>query len=226
MFRTGSSISSFRAAVALIAVVVVTGVGACGFRPMYAPRPAADPVTADLSSIEVARIPDRPGQILRNQLRDRLNPAGLTTPARYTLQVALRESIRELAVERSGLATRGNLTMIAEYSLIDDTTGQVLFNGSSRTQASYNILAGQPTSQFSSLTAQQDARNRALTELAGAIPIRLGGFFEKHPGGAGASGPPATARTAVTPGFTEKTEQTPGTGGGISGLRPDSTDEE
>lgn len=193
---------------------------------MYGPRPTADPVSADLSSIEVARIPDRPGQTLRNQLRDRLNPAGLTTPRRYTLQVALGEYIRELALERSGLATRGNLTMVANYSLIDDTTGQVLFTASSRTQASYNILAGQPTSQFSSLTAQQDARNRALTELAGAIPIRLGVFFEKHPGGVGASGPPATAQTAVTPGFTEQTEQTPGTGGGISGLRPDSADEE
>jgi LPS-assembly lipoprotein len=216
----------FRAAVALIAVVVLTGVGACGFRPMYGPRPVADPVTADLSSIEVARIPDRPGQSLRNQLRDRLNPARLATPTRYTLQVALRESIRELALERSGLATRGNLTMIADFSLIDDTTGQVLLTASSRTQASYNILAGQPTSQFSSLTAQQDARDRALTELAGAIPVRLGSFFEKHPGGAGASGPPATAKTAVTPGFTEQTDQTPGTGGGISGLGPDSPDPE
>lgn len=202
----------------ILAVIALTGLGACGFRPMYSSRPASDPVTADLSSIEVARIPDRRGQDLRNQLRQRLNPDRLTTPTRYTLLVNLEERSTSLAIDRAGLATRGNLTLTANYSLVEDATGRVLFSSSARSQAGYNILSGQPTSQFSSLTASQDARERALTELAGMIPARLGTFFDTYPGGAGASGPVATPETAVTPGFTQKDEQTPGSGGGVSGF--------
>ena len=55
---------------------------ACGFRPLYATGGVAD-VSEELSQIEVAVIPDRPGQILRNYLIQGLNGGGRPAQPAY-----------------------------------------------------------------------------------------------------------------------------------------------
>ncbi len=62
---------------------------ACGFQPMYGQRrPEVTPVSSDLASIEVGMIPDRSGQLLRNELTYLLNPASdAGVSRRYTLSV-------------------------------------------------------------------------------------------------------------------------------------------
>lgn len=162
---------------------------------MYGPAPSppvaattAEPVpsvTRDLAAVAVARIPDRPGQELRNELTDRLNPARLEEPKRYALNVSLRRTVRELGIDRSGLATRGNLTMTARFSLTEVASGKVLLTSGARSVVGYDLLAGQPTSYFSTLVATQDAQSRAITQIAGQMVARLGAFFDRHPQGAG-----------------------------------------
>ncbi len=188
------------AAAALLMALFAAG---CGFRPLYGERSgsASEPITADLAAVEVARIPDRPGQMLRNELNDLLNPARITAPTRFTLAVSLQERAQDAALDRSGLATRNILTLDANWSLADSSSGTVLLASRSRSTTSFNVLSGQPQSQFSSLTSRQDARGRAINAIAYDIRSRLATYFGKHPGGA--APPPGTARLqAVEPAFT------------------------
>jgi len=163
-------------------------------------------VIRDLAAVDVARIPDRPGQELRNALNDRLNPARLSEPSRFNLNIELKQTVRQLAIDRAGLATRGNLTMTARYSLTDVTTGRVVFASSARSFVGYDILAGQSTSYFSTLTSTQDARTRAVDQLANQIRARLGAFFDTHPGGTVVGAPLAGPATQIQPGFSEESD--------------------
>jgi LPS-assembly lipoprotein len=155
---------------------------ACGFQPMYGQRaPDATPVSSDLASIEVGTIPDRSGQLLRNELTYLLNPASdRGASRRYTLSVSLKEEVDTFAVERSGFATRANVQVAATYTLIDDATGNPILSGTSRAVSGFNILR----EDFSTYVASGDARNRAISQIAFEIRNRLGAYF---------SGPERTA---------------------------------
>lgn len=150
---------------------------ACGFQPMYGKRaPEAAPLSADLAAIEVGVIPDRSGQLLRNELIHLLNPASdAAPPRRYTLAVALKEEIDTFAVERSGFATRANVEVRATYTLVDETTGNPVLAGTSRAISGFNILR----EDFSTYVASGDARNRAISQIAFEIRNRLAAHFSK-----------------------------------------------
>ncbi len=206
--------SARHAAAALVLLCMIAASG-CGFRPMYgdAAKPVAQPVaagaadqspTSDLAAVGVARIPDRQGQILRNELSDRLNPARLSIPSRYTLKVSLRQDVRASAIDSKGLATRSNLTMTARYSVTDDASGRVIFTSGARSVVGYDVLAGQPTAYFSTVVATQDAENRALNQIANQMTARLSAFFDAHPGGVRADAPSAPAGAEVEPGFSKE----------------------
>ncbi|MCU0893027.1 MAG: hypothetical protein MUD06_01670 [Rhodospirillales bacterium] len=158
----------------------------CGFRPLYQnPEPAAGSagVGSELAAVEIAPIPDRVGQLVRNDLlyhtRGREDGVG----ADYRLDVRLIESISELAVESTGFATR-------VYTLTDLGTGRRLVNGRSRAISSYNIV----DASFSTLTAQNAARERAAARVAEDIRARLAAFFAgvtEAGASSGAADPPA-----------------------------------
>ena len=149
----------------------------CGFQPMYGKRaPNATPLSADLAAIEVGIIPDRSGQLLRNQLIHLLDPASdAAPPRRYTLSVGLKEEVDTFAVERSGFATRANVEVLATYTLIDETTGDPVLSGTSRAVSGFNILR----EDFSTYVASGDARNRAISQIAFEIRNRLAAYFSR-----------------------------------------------
>jgi LPS-assembly lipoprotein len=166
----------------------------CGFRPLYEdPEPAAGRagVGSELAAVEIAPIPDRVGQLVRNDLlyhtRGREDGVG----ADYRLDVRLIESISELAVESTGFATRSNLRLAAVYTLTDLGTGRRLVNGRSRAISSYNIV----DASFSTLTAQNAARERAAARVAEDIRARLAAYFA----GAEEAGPADPADPADPP---------------------------
>lgn len=175
------------------AVAAMLGSAGCGFRPMYGEQShAATPVSADLAAIDVALIPDRAGQQLRNQLEQMLDPAGAAgVPDRYTLSVQLREKVDTFAVERSGFATRATVELTAAYALQENATGARVLAGSTRTISGYNLL----DNDFSTVVGADDARNRAIQQLAYEIRNRLAAHFSSAPRSSGGSPdvPPAPA---------------------------------
>ena len=151
---------------------------------MYGPGALeATPVFSDLAAVQVGVIPDRTGQLLRNELVRLLNPAADSRPGRYTLAVTLKETIDTFAVERSGFATTASVEVAATYTLIDDATGNPVLAATSRAVSGYNLL----DNAFSTYVATGDARTRAIEQIAFDIRSRLATYFAsstKSPGDA------------------------------------------
>jgi LPS-assembly lipoprotein len=136
----------------------------------------ATPVSTDLAAVQVGLIPNRTGQLLRNELTRLLNPAAVTQPGRYTLSVALKETVDTFAVERSGFATTANVEVVATYTLTEDATANPILAGTSRAVSGYNLL----DNAFSTYVAAGDARSRALDQIAFEIRNRLAAHFSKQ----------------------------------------------
>ena len=95
----------------LVVSLVILG---CGFDPLYGSRGEIK-VVNEFARLDVAKIKDRIGQQLRNELLYQLHAAGRSPVANYKLVVGLEKSSRSLAVRRSAFATRANLTVKANY---------------------------------------------------------------------------------------------------------------
>jgi LPS-assembly lipoprotein len=161
-----SSTKRARASVALVLATALTVAG-CGFQPIHGQRSAASSDT--LATIDIGLIADRTGQMLRNELLQQMQPRGGRTPARFGLTVVLGESLQNLAIRKDETATRANLVLIARFSVTARGTGKKVFTGTARSVNSYNIL----TSDFATLSAREDARRRAVQQLAAGIKERL-----------------------------------------------------
>lgn len=164
---------------AALALFLVLPLAACGFEPLYGNRQqAGDAVFNDFHQIKVATIPERSGQMLRNELLDRLNYRGEPAQPRYELKVSLKEERRDVLVRSDEVATAADLTLTASYELVDRANSAVLAKGSPRSINRYNVLA----SPYATLSSAEDARRRAAKQLADDIRARLGVYFTKAKG--------------------------------------------
>src|SRR3990170_4951749 len=109
--------------VALVALLIVS---ACGFRPLYGGGEGAGAVRTELAAIRIRPIADRTGQLLYNELRDRLNPGGQPADPRYVLTVELQGASEAVALRGDETPTRTNLTLTASYTLTDAATDAVV----------------------------------------------------------------------------------------------------
>ncbi|MCG8511485.1 MAG: LPS assembly lipoprotein LptE [Rhodospirillales bacterium] len=146
--------------------------GGCGYQPLYGGGKNS-PASREMAFVRVEPIADRIGQQLRNELLDLLTPLGQPSTPKYALEVTLSESKSELAVKKSEVATRANLSLRASYTLRNNGTGKNLYGGNSTIVGSYNIL----TSDFSNIAAEQGVRDRLVEELARDIQLRLSAYF-------------------------------------------------
>ncbi len=158
--------------------VVVVLLGACGFRPLYGTDATRD-APGELATIKINPIADRLGQQLRNHLLDLLNPRGRPANPRYVLKVRLNQTTQRLAIEKDAFATRANLRLLAEFSLEDPDSRELVLSGKSLVVSSYNVL----DSEFATLMAEKDAKARAAREIAHDIRTRLAAFFVRQRGG-------------------------------------------
>jgi len=159
-----------------VSLVPLVGLGACGFQPLYGSSgPSNDAVTDDLASVRVNPLRDRTGQQMHNFLRDRLNPQGQPVSPSYLLDVRLTETLSELGVRRDETATRANLRMDADFALRPVGAQSTLLTGRSSSTTSYDIL----NNPFATTVSEDDARERALREVADDIRTRLALFFSR-----------------------------------------------
>ncbi|TVR96272.1 MAG: hypothetical protein EA406_12290 [Rhodospirillales bacterium] len=158
----------------VLAAALIIALAGCGFQPMHAPLvPSSQQLAAGFAATEVGLIADREGQILRDELRYRLGIGTSTVPPRYRLNVSLSESLTDAALQRTGLATRAELLVRARYTLTEVATGEVLLQETAATMSSFDLT----DDRFSTLAAENDARERAMGRLAHDIRLRLGAYF-------------------------------------------------
>ena len=155
--------------------VAVPLLASCGFQPLYAERDGSS-AADQLAAVRIEPMPDRSGQLLYNALRDGLNPLGRPASPDYRLQVRLDEDREELAFQTDETATRVNITLTAVFALFPVDGKEPVFRGVSRTTTAYNVL----TSPYATLTSSEDARARALDDIAREIRQRLAVYLTRQ----------------------------------------------
>jgi LPS-assembly lipoprotein len=146
---------------------------ACGFYPLYSTKGSAN-IIADFSSIYISPSRDRIGQMLSNELKHLLNPLREPIKPKYRLTTMLSKSINSLAIKKTALATRSNLTVTSQHTLIDSGSSIILSTGVNKITVSYNIFS----SDYATLSAEKDAKERAIKELAQDIRLQIGAYFK------------------------------------------------
>lgn len=160
---------------ALVAALLLV-LAACAFRPVHLPPDPESQAGSDrLANTLIRPIEGRVGQRLHNLLRDRLNPTGQPDRPAYLLEISLRKTIREQAIQSDATATRANLTLLANYSVRDASTRSVLFSGSTFSTSGYNILLN----LYATKTAEDGALRRSLRVLADNLRLELSARFAK-----------------------------------------------
>lgn len=156
-------------------LIILFSVANCGFQPLHGTRAGQTSGTmiSDMSYVAVDTIPNRAGQLVRNQLLDRLHPKGVAGRSVFRLKVKLIESLEGIAFQQDDSATRFNLQLSAQFVLTDNRNGAVVFEGQTRAIAAYNVVR----SDYANLISERDALKRAAKSLANGIQGRIAVFF-------------------------------------------------
>lgn len=164
----GRSMGRRAAARGLLALAVAATAG-CGFQPLYGEQGVGAGASEKLASVEIAPIPNREGQKLRNLLTDRFYESSRPGNPRYRLDVTLTAHEQKLALQKDASAVRAQLLVNAPYRLTDTASGKVVFQSSSRAMISYNLLE----QHYAGLLTVENAYDRALVEISNDITTRL-----------------------------------------------------
>jgi LPS-assembly lipoprotein len=161
-----------------IAAVLLGGaaLGGCGFEPLYGGNGGQ---AQALGQISVALIPDRNGQMLRQDLQDRLERDGGGVSSRYDLYVSLAIYGNDIAIDQQSASTRSRQTGAANWTLKAQNAGHtVLSSGSAHALDGFDIV----NQQFFAADMSREAAAQRIDEaLADQITQQLAVYFRQHP---------------------------------------------
>jgi LPS-assembly lipoprotein len=162
----------FTNGVVLVAVLALSGCGdgSVGFRPLYGSALINGAATQDrLAAVDIAPIPGRVGQRVRNELIFQATGGGSPKPPQYRLDIAIRESVESTLVSTDGNSASQVYDLDATYSLIRLSDKKVVAHGTSYGRAAFDRV----TSIFANVEARQDAENRAAQSVGEELRTRL-----------------------------------------------------
>jgi len=179
-----------RIALKLALGILVLMLGGCTVQPLYSARGGTSAVSGDigahLAAISIANPRDRYTQILRNRLVYLLNndatwgeeetiaPYQLELRVNVAVMAAVRIDIGD-RTDRTGRASAGTVRATASYRLVDNKNTQIA-NHRRTVSASFD----RPRQEYANLQAEEDAKRRALEELANQIALVLARDISKH----------------------------------------------
>jgi LPS-assembly lipoprotein len=148
-----------------LALVSTVALGGCaGFQPLY----AQPEVVRSLAAIQVQAPSGRTGYLIRQHLDDAFAKDHSAAPA-YTMELSLGEARYPRGVRIDNVATRYEYVLTASYALRDVKSRALAKQGQVRVELTYDS-ADQP---YASISAQQDAQDRAADEAARRIEMEL-----------------------------------------------------
>ncbi|MCR5873889.1 LPS assembly lipoprotein LptE [Phenylobacterium sp. J426] len=151
-------------ALAVSTAALSTGLAGCaGFTPLY-----GETVVSSLGAIDVEAPDGRTGFLIRQHLDDAF-AKGRSGPKAYSMQLELGEARYPRGVRIDNVATRYEYVLTANYVLRAQPSGAVAKRGRVRVELTYDS-ADQP---YASISAQQDAQDRAAAEAARRIELEL-----------------------------------------------------
>jgi LPS-assembly lipoprotein len=152
----------------------------CGFEPVYMPTASGKAGVAqrELAAIEVALIPDRPGQLLRQALQDRLEMGASGVARRYDLSVSFGIAGEAIAVQPDSQPTRIREIGSANWTLVAQDPGRTrLTAGYAKAVDAINLFDAQ---YFASDLENETVQRRLADALADQITLQLAAFFRKR----------------------------------------------
>jgi LPS-assembly lipoprotein len=164
----------------LLALAAGAALSGCGFQPVYMPAASGADGSAqrELAAIQVALISDRPGQLLRQALQDRLEMGGSGGARRYDLTVAYWIAAEGIAVQSDNTATRIRETGNASWTLAAQDSGRTrLTSGFAKAIDALNIF---DTQYFAADLENEALQKRIAEALADQITMQLAVYFRKR----------------------------------------------
>lgn len=132
-------------------------------------------VNEKLAQLEIAPVPGRVGQRLRNELIYQSTGGGHAAEPVYRLEVVLRESITATLVQQDGNSSGSVYNLNASFRLVRISDHSVALQGASTGRVAFQRF----DSVFANVRARQDAEDRAAKtvgeELKGRIAAYLSG---------------------------------------------------
>jgi LPS-assembly lipoprotein len=175
--RSWGSAAPLRAACFGLVLACVPLIAACdggaGFRPLYGSASFTANADDKLARVDVAPVPGRAGQRIRNELIFATTGGGYQAPPIYRLEIAVKESITSTLVQRDGNTLGQIYNVDANFRLIRIDTKQVVLQGTSFGRAGFERF----TSIFSNVRASSDAEDRAARTVATDLKSRLAAFL-------------------------------------------------
>ncbi|MFT3732589.1 MAG: hypothetical protein QM780_14415 [Hyphomicrobium sp.] len=146
------------------------GCGGTGFHPLYGSALInGSAINERLAAVDVAPIPGRVGQRIRNELIFQTTGGGSPAPPKYRLDIAIRESVTSMLVAVDGNAGNQIYGVDASYNLVRLSDKKVVASGTSYGRASFDRVS----SIFANVEARQDAENRAAQTVGEELRTRL-----------------------------------------------------
>ena len=164
------------------ALLLTLGLAACGFKPMYGQFSDGKGDLRDvMANIRVTSIledgrPSRIGQVIRNNLMDRLTPFGETKSAEYILSVTFFIEEQGYGIREDESVTLQNLKLVAAYRLEDVNTTKIVLDSAARALVTYDLAR----SDYSNMIARNAAIKRLSEEVSNQMATRIGAFFSKN----------------------------------------------
>ncbi len=155
---------------------------ACGFRPMYGQFSDGKTDLRDvMANIHVEKIteegrPSRVGQVIQNDLMDRLTPFGESRSAEYILKVTFLVEESGYGIRQDESVTLQNLKLVTSFQLEDVDTSRVVLESAARAIVTYDLAQ----SDYSNMIARNAALKRLAEEVSNQMAVRIGADFSKE----------------------------------------------
>jgi LPS-assembly lipoprotein len=146
-----------------------------GFRPLYGQTMSGAGLQDRLAQVDVAPIPGRVGQRIRNELvfHNTGGGPGNPVPPTHRLEVTIRESVQSTLVKIDGEALGQIYAIEANFKLVSIKDKKVVLQGASHGRAAFERFQ----SIYSNVRAREDAENRVARTVSDDLKVRLATYL-------------------------------------------------
>jgi LPS-assembly lipoprotein len=146
-----------------------------GLRPLYGATPSGAGLQERMAQVDVAPIPGRIGQRIRNDVIFLSTGGGAPLPPSHRLEVTIHESVLSTLVRLDGESLGQIYSVQASFKLIRINDKQVVLQGSSHARAGFERFQ----SIYSNVRARDDAENRAARTVADDLKTRVATYLSR-----------------------------------------------
>jgi LPS-assembly lipoprotein len=153
-----------------------------GFRPLYGVSASGVGVPERMAEVEIAPIPGRVGQRIRNEVMFQETGGGDPLPPSHRLEVTIKENVVSTLVRPDGTSAGEVYTIEASFRVIKISDKRVVLQGVSHARSAYEratnaAVTNGSTYTYSNVRAREDAENRAARVIADDLKTRVATYL-------------------------------------------------